>query len=384
MPPAKRDYYEVLGVDRNTPKEEIKRSYRRLAKQYHPDMAQGMDRKQAEEKFKELSEAYEVLMDDHKRALYDQHGHAGVEQQVWGGQGFDWSRFTRTGDIEDFFGRDFLESILRGRGSIFNGFFSGANARVRRASRGRDLRLDLTIGLREVATGGRRELEIPQGVACSLCGGSGAEGGQLTTCPECRGTGQVSHVQRRGFGQLVTVTTCQRCGGRGRWPEKPCPECRGSGTTRTTTRVAVDIPRGAYDGLTLRLGGKGEPGATGPGDLYIELHVEEEAPFRQHGRDLMVDLAIPYPIAALGGEVEVPTLDGRARLKVAPGTQAGAVLKLRGKGLPDLEGRRGDELVRVTVEVPTDLSAEERRLLQRLLELRGQAGSRGGAFRWRV
>jgi molecular chaperone DnaJ len=389
MAGAKRDYYEVLGVPRDAPKEEIKRSYRRLAKEYHPDMAKGMGKKEAEERFKELSEAYEVLSDDEKRALYDRYGYAGVEQRVWGGQGFDWSRFTRYRDVEDIFGQDFFDQFIRGfgfgGGSIFDEFFGrqgrGTGGRSRGASRGRDLQMDLDISLRDVTHGGRREVEIPAGVACEDCGGTGAEGGRLKSCPSCGGSGQVSTVQRRGFGQLVTITTCDRCGGRGRWAEERCKACKGRGTTSKTTKVALEIPRGAPDGLHLRLSGKGEPGGAGPGDLFVVLHIRDQPPFRREGRDLVVEVFIPYPVAVLGREIEVPTLDGSARLKVPPGTQPGTVLRMKGKGLPDMEGASGDQLVRIAISVPATLSPEERKLLEQLMALQGGPVPRGRVFR---
>ncbi len=384
MAVTKRDYYEVLGVDRNAPKEEVKRAYRTLAKQYHPDMAQGMGKKVAEEKFKELSEAYEVLMDDEKRALYDRYGHAGVEQQVWGGQGFDWSRFTRAQDVQDIFGRDIFEEFFRGfgfGGSILDDLLGRAAGRGgRNRARGGDLRMDLDISLPEVARGGRREVEVPLGVACGDCGGTGAEGGRMTTCTVCGGSGQVSQTQRRGFGQLVTITTCSRCGGRGRWAEHPCSTCGGSGRTRRTARLTVEIPQGAHDGLTLRVPGKGEPGPAGPGDLYLVLHVEPHPLLKREGRDLVAEVPVPYPIAVLGGEVEVPGLEGPLRVRVPPGSQPGATLRVRGAGLPDLGGRgTGDLLVRISIEVPRDSSPEEQRLLQELLKLRGQ-GKQGSKF----
>ncbi len=364
----KRDYYDVLGVPRTASKEELKRAYRRLAKEFHPDMAKG-DKKVAEEKFKELSEAYEVLADDDKRKLYDAYGAEGLKQQAWGGQDFDWSRFTHYGDIEDLFGRDLFASIFGGGGgSLFEEFFGGPRQR-RGRRRGQDLRLDIEVPLVEIARGVRKEIRVPRIAPCSVCGGTGAQGGKLVTCPQCHGQGQVSRSQTRGYSQFISISACPKCQGRGQWPETPCGTCGGQGRVETTSTLQVEIPAGVPDGLRLRVPGKGEAGSPGApaGDLYVVVHVQDDPRFRREGPDVYLDWPVTITQAALGTEIEVPTLDGAARLRVPPGTQSHTLLRLRGKGLPDLEtGRPGDELVRVVVATPTRLTSEEKELLERL------------------
>jgi molecular chaperone DnaJ len=377
---AKRDYYEVLGVTREASKDEIKSAYRKAAKKYHPDL--NKDNPQAEEKFKELSEAYEVLMDDQKKQLYDQYGFSGVQQQ-WGGEGFEWSRFTHFNDIEDIFADFFGGGGFGGgfSGSLFDQFF-GSRGRAG-PSRGADLRYDIEISLKESLEGIRKTIQLPMRVACDKCGGSGAEGGKMTACPECGGRGQISRSQRRGYSQFVTITTCPRCRGRGRWPEKKCTACSGLGEINKTSMISVSIPPGAHDGLRLRLQGKGEPGVRGvaPGDLYLVVHLADDERFGREGNDVIVEVPITYSQAALGAEIEVPTLEGTAMLTVPAGTQSHTLFKLRGKGLPSLDGRgRGDEYVRVTVKTPARPSSEERRLLERLGELEGSSSTKPRFF----
>jgi len=374
---AKRDYYEVLGVPRNSSKEEIKRAYRRLAKKYHPDVNKD-NPKAAEEKFKEISEAYEVLADDSKRERYDRFGFAGVESTFSPG-GFTWSDFSHFGDIEDLFGRDFFSDFFGGGfggfgESIFDSFFNWKEGRRPRPSKGRDLRYDLEITLEDVAFGGRKKVRIPHSVRCSSCGGSGAEGGVTRTCPQCNGSGQISNVQKRGFSQFITITTCPTCNGRGQRIDQACKNCGGSGTVEETTTLYVDIPKGTYEGLKLRLPGKGEAGEGGipPGDLYIVAHIKKHEIFEREGNNIVIDIPISFTQAALGSDIEVPTLKGKASMRIPPGTQSHTTFRLRGKGLPDINGlAQGDELVRVIVVTPKNLTAEERKLLQRLGEIRG-------------
>lgn len=379
---VKPDYYETLGVPRDASPEDVKRAYRKLAMQFHPDRVPAEQKKAAEERFKDISEAYEVLADPEKRALYDQYGHAGIDQQVWGGQGFDWSRFTHAGDIEDLFGEDLFRDLFGG--SIFEQFFGGRQ-RAPQARRGADLRYDLEIDLEDVARGSRRTIEIPRAVPCPKCGGSGAEGGKVVRCPECNGTGQASRVQQRGYTRMVTITTCPRCRGRGQWPERPCATCNGSGAVHETSTFALDIPVGAEDGMHLRLAGKGEADRRGgrSGDLYVVLHIRPHPVFRRQGADVIMDLPVTFSQAALGAEVEVPTLDGTARLRIAPGTQTHTYLRLRGKGLPGLEGGHGDQLVRAVIVTPTNLTPEERRQFEQLGNLEGAARRRGIFSRFR-
>ena len=372
---AKRDYYEVLGVPRKASKEEIKSAYRKAAKKHHPDL--NKDNPQAEEKFKELSEAYEVLMDDQKKQMYDQYGFTGVQQQ-WGGEGFDWSRFTHFDDIEDIFA-DFF------RGGSFGGGFGGGlfdqlfRTRERAGpARGADLRYDLEITLKEALSGVKKTIRLAMRVSCDKCNGTGAEGGRMATCPECGGRGQTSRTQRRGFSQFVTITTCQRCRGRGQWPERKCAECSGLGEKEETTTLTVNIPAGSHDGLRLRLQGKGEPGGRGaaPGDLYLVVHLAEDDVFARDGEDVVVEVPVTYSQAVLGAEISVPTLEGTAMLAIPPGTQSHTLFKLKGKGMPALDGQdRGDQYVRIVVKTPTKISADERRLMERLSELEGSSST---------
>ena len=383
---ADADYYETLGVPRGASKDEIKRAYRRLAKKYHPDLNKD-DPKAAEEKFKQLSEAYEALADDDKRRIYDQLGADGLKQQVWGGQGFDWSRFTHQGDIEDIFGEDFLQSVFGGRGglggSLFEDFFGGSVGRRRGPVPGRDARVDVEVTLEDVAWGGRKEVSVHYPMTCPACRGTGAEGERLVTCPTCGGRGQMSSSQRRGYGQFITITTCPKCNGRGQWPERPCPRCGGQGRIEEARTIAVEIPAGVPDGVQLRVPGRGLAGDAGAsaGDLYVGIRVRPHDRFVRDGDDLVLELPVSIADAALGTEVEVPTMDGSSRLRVPAGIQSETVLRLRGKGLPRFQGRgRGDQLVRVRVMTPTDLSAEERRLLEELRRLHGEGGGHRGPF----
>ncbi len=382
-----RDYYETLGVPRGASKDEIKRAYRRLAKKHHPDLNKD-DPKAAEEKFKQISEAYEVLADDEKRRIYDQFGADGLRQQVWGGQGFDWSRFTHAQDVEDIFGRDFFESFF-GRsgglgGSLFEEFFGGgAVGRRRGPSPGRDARVEIELSLEEVARGGRKEVTVHYPMTCPACRGTGAEGERLVTCPTCAGRGQVSSSQRRGYSQFITITTCPKCNGRGQWPERPCPRCSGAGRIAEDRTIAVEVPPGVPDGVQLRVPGRGLAGDLGapPGDLYVAVHVRPHERFVRDGDDVVFDLPVSFEQAALGAEVEVPTLEGASRLQIPQGVQSHTMLRLRGKGLPRFQGSgRGDQLVRVIVQTPTRLSAEERRLFEQLRQLRGEDGGHRGVF----
>jgi molecular chaperone DnaJ len=384
---ADADYYGVLGVPRGASKDEVKRAYRRLAKKYHPDLNKD-NPKAAEEKFKQLSEAYEVLADDEKRKIYDQFGTDGLKQQVWGGQGFDWSRFTHAGEVEDIFGADLFQSFF-GRsgglgGSLFEDFFGGGTVGRRRGpAPGRDARVDLEVTLDDVARGGRKEVTVHYPMTCPACRGTGAEGERLVTCPTCGGRGQISASQRRGYSQFITITTCPKCNGRGQWPERPCKRCSGEGRIEEERTIAVEIPAGVPDGVQLRIPGRGLAGDAGapPGDLYAAIHVHPHPRFVRDGDDLILELPVSFADAALGTEVEVPTMEGASRLRIPAGVQTNTTLRLRGKGLPRFQGRgRGDQLVRVNVVTPTRLSSEERQLLEQLRRLQGEEGAPRGPF----
>jgi molecular chaperone DnaJ len=374
---AKRDYYEVLGVPKDAPEAAIKKSYRRLAKEYHPDLNKEKP-KEAETKFKELSEAYEVLMDREKRSLYDRYGHAGA-QRAFGNQGFDWSDFTHFGDLDDIFGSSIFRDFFGGTatpfgGSLFDEILRRSGRPTYGPSRGRDLRMDLEVALEEVAKGAQKEIRVPHGVPCADCHGTGAKDGNLTDCPQCNGTGQIRDVRRSGFSQMISITPCIHCGGEGKLAAEACPECGGRGAVQKTSQVSVAIPKGARDGLSLRVLGQGEAGERGgpAGDLYLVLHLKEHDLFRRDGKNVILEVPVTISQAALGGELTVPTLFGTSTLKVPPGTHSHTPFRLRGKGLPALNGsRRGDQLVRVVVKTPKKLSAEEKKLLKHLGESLG-------------
>lgn len=371
----KRDYYEVLGVSRNASKEDIKKAYRKLAMKYHPDMNKD-NPKAAEEKFKEISEAYEVLADDEKRSRYDQFGHEGVQSAFRRG-GFDWSDFTHFSDIDDIF-----SGFSGFGGSIFEQFFGG---RARGGPvEGRSLRYDIEITIEEAAKGVEKELRIPHSVTCSSCGGAGAKANDMKTCQTCKGSGQVQRGQKRGYTSFVTITSCPTCRGTGKQVLRPCAECKGTGSTQTTSTIQVSVPKGAEEGMRLRVRGAGEASPNGgpPGDLYIVVHIAPHEYFERDGSNLYVDVNISFAQAALGAEVQVPTLDGSALVKVPPGTQTGTVFRLKGKGLPDLRGYgNGDEFVRVTVVTPTKLTPEQKELLRKLEASMGQDADRRSVFR---
>lgn len=351
-----QDPYELLGVARSAPAEEIKTSYRKLAMQYHPDRNPGDTA--AEERFKEISHAYDILIDPDKRAAYDRFGHAAFQGPGGGGAG--------AGGFHDPF--DLFREVFGSRGGgIFEQFFGAGNGGGE-TGRGSDLRYDLEIKLEEAARGVEKEIEIRRTGRCSACGGSGAgAGARLHTCPTCRGRGQV--VASRGFFQVAQP--CPRCRGAGEMFDHPCKVCRGEGRSETTTRIKLKIPAGIDDGSRLRSSGNGEAGVRGAssGDLYVVIHIREHSVFSRDDDDLFCEIPVAFVTAALGGEIHVPTLDGKASLKIPAGTQSGTVFKLRGKGMPHLRGGgHGQLLVRVAVEVPTKLGAEQRRKLEEFAE----------------
>lgn len=368
----KRDYYEVLGVPKNATLDQIKAAYRALARKYHPDVT-SEDKAHAEERFKEISEAYEVLVDDEKRKLYDQYGHAGLTGQFSNG-GFQWSDFTHATDLRDIFGD--LGSFGFG-GSIFESLF-GFGGRTRQGPhQGQSLRYDIEITLEEAATGGQREVTIPRSVTCEACHGTGAKDGRVQTCSTCGGKGQVQHVQQRGYSRFVTVSQCPKCHGTGRIFEERCPKCDGRGVQLRSSKISIDIPPGIDSGMRLRFAGAGDASPDGgpPGDLFVIVHVREHQVFKRDGADLWLDVPIEYWEAALGAEVEVPTLNGKAMLSVPSGTQDGSVFRMKGKGLPQMNSRgTGDQFVKVTIKVPRRLTSEQRALLKKLSEQEPKKG----------
>ena len=348
---SKRDYYEVLGIERSVGEAEIKGAYRRLALKFHPDRNPGDTR--AEEQFKEAAEAYAVLADADKRRMYDRFGHAGVGAGAAGG--VDPTIFSDFGDI------------LGGLGDIF-GFGEAFGGGRRRGGpvRGSDLRYDLEITFDEAAHGSETTVQIPRDETCEPCGGSGAApGSSPSTCSRCQGRGQVRYQQ--GF--LIVARTCDQCRGSGKTIGTPCPACRGAGHVTNERKLTVKIPAGIATGQRLRLPGEGEHGAAGgpPGDLYVVVHVHDHPTFIRDGDDLHCDMTVNFPTLALGGEITVPTLDGEETLKIPAGTQPSVRLRLRDLGMPNVAGRgRGDLYVRVQVAVPRDLTAEQRELLEQL------------------
>jgi len=371
----KRDYYEVLGVAKDASLDEIKKAYRSLARKYHPDVTKE-DKAEAEERFKEVSEAYEVLVDADKRKLYDQYGHAGVSGQ-FGSGGFQWSDFTHAGDIRDIFGD--MGSFGFG-GDLFDMLFGGGGGRRGGPMQGQSLRYDVEITLEEAASGLKKEFQVPRSVTCEACRGTGAKDGKLTTCPNCQGKGQVSNVQQRGYSRFVSITPCPRCGGRGKLAEARCPVCGGSGQVNRTQTISADVPAGIDDGMRLRFAGAGDASPNGgpPGDLFLVVHVRPHDLFKREGTDLWLELPINFTEAALGTEVEVPTIDGKVMLTIPAGTQSDAVFRMKGNGLARVEGRgKGDQFVRVKIKVPKKLSAEQKALLKKFSELEG---SKRGLF----
>lgn len=355
---TKRDYYEILGASRDSSPEDIKKAYRKLARKYHPDVNKEPD---AEEKFKELSEAYAVLSDDEKRAQYDRFGHAGID-----------SRYTQQDIFRDFDFDIFQDLGLGGFDSIFDMFFGGRRGgfyqRERGPRKGTDLRYDLSISLEDAAKGVEKTISVAHAVECSNCKGSGAKpGSPPIVCTTCEGTGQRQSSQSTPFGRLVNITTCEACYGSGKVIEHPCSECNGSGKTRRTSKINVKIPAGVDSSSRLRIPGEGEAGEKNapPGDLYVIVHMRPHEVFERHGEDVLMETDISFVQAALGDRIVVPTLDGQAKLKIPPGTQSGTIFRLRDKGMPRLHGSGfGDEHIRVNVKVPTNLTSRQKGLLK--------------------
>jgi molecular chaperone DnaJ len=357
----KRDYYEILGLKKGAAEADIKRAFRKLAMQYHPDKNPGD--KAAEEKFKEVNEAYGILSDPEKKDRYDRFGHAGVDPNAgFGGAGFGgFGGGAGFGGFDDLFG------------DLFGGMFGGsASSRGRRSGprKGQDIQKNIRITFEEAAFGVKKQIRLNKHVVCDACGGTGAAGGATRVkCQSCGGTGEVRTQQRTPFGQFVNVSPCSKCGGAGEVIENPCKQCGGSGKTRKEITLSVDIPAGVDNDSVVKLERQGEPGISGgpAGDLYVVISVSEHNLFERKGSNLLLEIPITYMQAALGDSITVPTLSERVSYKIPPGTQSGAVFRLKGKGLQSPHtGKTGDLYVTVTLEVPTKLSGEERKLLKKL------------------
>ena len=354
---AKKDYYDVLGVERGADEKAIKRAYKKLAMQYHPDRTKGDKAK--EEKFKEIQEAYEILGDKEKRAAYDQYGHAAFEQGGMGGGGFGGG----------FSGADFGDIF----GDMFGDIFGGGGRGRQRVVRGEDLRYDIQITLEEAVKGTTKDIQINTLAHCDSCDGTGAEkGSKVETCPSCHGSGRV----RRQQGFFVTEAICPTCHGSGKKIEKPCKSCHGEGRVHKKKNLSVKIPAGVDTGNQLRLSGEGAAGENGApaGDLYVVIHVKEHHIFERDGNNLYCEVPISFSMAALGGEIEVPTLDGKVKLKIPAETQTGKLFRMRGKGVTSTRsGYEGDLICRVVIETPVNLNKEQKELLEKLEEsLKGQ------------
>jgi molecular chaperone DnaJ len=350
---AKEDYYDVLGVPRGASADEVKKAYRKLARELHPDVNKAPD---AEERFKTINEAYSVLGDPERRAKYDQYGHSAFDNAGQGGFG-DFGGFGGFGGFDDL-------------GDIFSEFFGGGfGARqTNRPQRGADLRYDMTIEFEEAAFGTEKEISIPRTEICSHCHGNQAEPGTpITTCPECNGSGQVRYVQQTPLGQFASTRICSRCSGEGKTFETPCKVCHGSGTQRKMSKITVSIPAGIDDGQSLRLGGRGESGLRGgpPGDLLVLVRVKPHEYFRREGRNVVCEAPISFVQASLGDEIQVPTLEGNVSVRIPEGTQSGKTFRLRNKGIKDVRGSgRGDQLVKIKVLTPEKLTARQKELLR--------------------
>ncbi len=362
----KRDYYEVLGVEKNANADDIKKAYRKAAIKYHPDKNPGD--KEAEEKFKEAAEAYDVLSNPDKRARYDQFGHAGMSGAAGGGfGGFSGGGFS----MEDIFSQ--FGDIFGGHfGGGFGGFGGGSRG-GQRVNRGSDIRVKVKLTLAEIANGTTKKLKVNKYVACDKCGGTGAkDASAYTTCPTCNGTGVVTQVQNTFFGRMQTQGVCPTCGGEGRIIKEKCDKCGGEGISKGSEVIEINIPAGVGEGMALTVSGKGNAARHGGvnGDLLVVIEEERNPQLVRDGNDLIHNLNITVTTALLGGEVEVPTIDGKAKIKIAAGTHAGKVLRLRGKGLPSVNGYgRGDILIVVDITIPSSLSSTERKAVEALSQM---------------
>jgi len=357
---AKRDYYDVLQVPRNATKEQIKKAYRKKALEYHPDKNPG--NKEAEEKFKEAAEAYEVLSNDEKKARYDQFGHAGVGGASGGGFGSGMTMEDIFSNFGDIFGDVF---------GTFGGFGSSRRS-SRRTNKGSNIRVKVRLDLEEIAHGVTKKIKVSKYVPCDQCSGTGAKNSSgYSACSSCRGTGQVTRITNTFLGQMQTTTTCPNCGGEGKIITDKCTQCHGEGIINKDEVIPITIPAGVGEGMQMTLGGKGNAARRGGvnGDLLVVITEEEHPELMRDGNDLLFNLHLSIPQAALGTPVEIPTIDGKVKIKIEPGTQPGKILRLRNKGLPDVNGYgKGDLLVSINVWVPKELTREEKNLMEKLLE----------------
>lgn len=357
---SKRDYYEILGVEKNASAQEIKKAYRKLALKFHPD--KNPDDKAAEDKFKEAAEAYEVLSNEEKKAKYDRFGHAGM-----GGAGGFSGGGMNMDDIFSQFGDIFGGGGFGG----FSGFSGGGGSRGRRVNRGSNIRVRVKMTLKDIVNGVEKKIKVKKYVSCNICSGSGAEGGSsgFTTCDTCKGAGQVNRVTNTFLGQMQTSSACPTCGGDGKIITNKCNNCHGDGIVKDDETIELKIPAGVEGGMQLSVSGKGNMGARGgvPGDLIVQIEEEEHEELKRDGNNILYDLYISLPDAILGTEITVPTVNAKAKIKIEPGTQGGKVLRLRNKGIPEVNGyRTGDQLVNVNVWTPQNLSKEEKVMVEKL------------------
>jgi molecular chaperone DnaJ len=359
---AKRDYYEILGVAKSADEKEIKKAYRKVALKFHPD--RNPDNKEAEEKFKEAAEAYEVLKDPDKRARYDRYGHAGVDGM---NGGFSGRGGMSMEDIFEQFGDVF------GGGSPFESFFGGRSSSRSRGQRGSNIRIRVKLSLEEIAEGVTKKIKVKKLVRCSQCSGSGAKNADsVSSCSTCSGSGYVRQVRSTFLGQMQTTTVCPTCQGSGQTYTEKCPKCRGVGTEHSEETISIDIPAGVHEGMQLSVSGKGNAGKQGGpnGDLIVIIQEEEHETLRRDGANLLYDLYISFPQAALGDSVLVPTLSSKVKIKIPPGTQPGKIFRLKDKGIPDVQGYgKGDQLIYVNIWTPKNLNAEEKALLEKMKEM---------------
>ncbi len=366
MPEQRKDLYEALGLQKGASDEEIKKAYRKLAKKYHPDLNPGD--KTAEEKMKEVNAAYEILSDPEKKARYDQFGHAGVDPS-YGGGGGQYSGF------EDF-----------DLGSIFDSFFGGGQTRRSGPRKGESIRASVTLTFEEAAFGCQKQITVNRVETCPDCGGSGAKAGtSAETCPDCHGTGQIKTTQRTILGMMSTSSPCSRCRGTGKIIKDPCPSCRGAGSLRKQRMITVQIPAGIDHGQTISVRGEGNAGQNGgpAGDIFVTVNVTPHEIFKRRGQDVMVELPVTFVQAALGAELEAPSIDGKISYNMPEGTQPDTVFRIRGKGIPNLNGRgRGDQFIKVKIEIPRNLTREQKDILRQFEETAGDAqfGEKKGFF----